>query len=67
LDVKGSVDELVGRLERYLDFAGIGIDDEGLMLGECTKLGVIAGLDRTCMAILEGEDGWLDTASRYIA
>jgi hypothetical protein len=35
LDVKGAVDELVGRIERYLDLAGIGIDDEGLMLGEC--------------------------------
>jgi hypothetical protein len=35
LDVKGAVDELVGCFERYLDLAGIGIDDEGLMLGKC--------------------------------
>jgi hypothetical protein len=34
LDVEGAGDELVGRIERYLDLAGIGIDDEGLMLGE---------------------------------
>jgi hypothetical protein len=34
LHVKGSVDDLVGCIERHLDFAGIGIDDEGLMLGE---------------------------------
>jgi hypothetical protein len=24
----------VGRIERYLDLTGVGIDDEGLMLGE---------------------------------
>src|ERR1035438_5853163 len=34
LDVKGAVDDLVGRFERYLDLTCIGIDDEGLMLGE---------------------------------
>ena len=32
--MKGAVDDLVGCFERHLDLAGIGIDDEGLMLGE---------------------------------
>jgi hypothetical protein len=32
--VKGSVDELVSCFQRYLDLAHIGIDVEGLMLGE---------------------------------
>jgi hypothetical protein len=35
LNVKGAVDNLVGRVERHLDLAGIGVDGEGLMLGEC--------------------------------
>ena len=35
LDVKRAVDDLVGRVERHLDLAGIGVDGEGLMLGEC--------------------------------
>jgi hypothetical protein len=35
LDVKGAIDELVSRFERDLDHAGLGIHNEGLMLGEC--------------------------------
>src|SRR6185369_1871988 len=34
LDMKGAVDELVGCLERDLDLTALGVDDEGLMLGE---------------------------------
>jgi hypothetical protein len=34
LDVKGAVDELVGCFERHVHPTGIGIYDEGLMLGE---------------------------------
>jgi hypothetical protein len=35
LDVKGAVDKIGVRLERHFDLAGIGSDDEGLMLAEC--------------------------------
>jgi hypothetical protein len=34
LNVKGADDELTGCIERHFDFAGIGIDDKGPMLGE---------------------------------
>jgi hypothetical protein len=34
LKVKRAVDHLVGRVERHLDLAGIGVNGEGLMLGE---------------------------------
>ena len=30
--MEGSVDNLMGRVELHLDLAGIGVDDEGLML-----------------------------------
>ena len=33
--MKGAVDEFMGRFESYLDLTGVGIGDEGLMLGEC--------------------------------
>jgi hypothetical protein len=33
--VEDAVDDLVGRVEFHLDLAGIGVDSEGLMLGEC--------------------------------
>jgi hypothetical protein len=33
----GSVDNLMGRVELHLDLAGIGVDDEGLMLGGCGR------------------------------
>jgi hypothetical protein len=33
--VKRAVDNLVSRVELYRDLAGIGVDGEGLMLGEC--------------------------------
>jgi hypothetical protein len=33
--VERAVDDLVGRVELHLDLAGIGVDGEGLMLGEC--------------------------------
>ena len=32
--MKDAVDDFVGGIERYLDLAGVGIDGEGLMLGE---------------------------------
>jgi hypothetical protein len=35
LNVKRAVDNLVRRVERHPDLAGIGVDSEGLMLGEC--------------------------------
>ena len=35
LNMKRAVDDLVGRVQLHLDLAGIGIDGEGLMLGEC--------------------------------
>jgi hypothetical protein len=47
LNVKRAVDHLVGRLQRYLDLAGIGIDDEGLMLGE-RGWSKCAGEDEDC-------------------
>jgi hypothetical protein len=37
LHMEGSVDNLMGRVELHLDLAGIGDDDEGLMLGECGR------------------------------
>lgn len=37
LHMEGSVDNLMGRVELHLDLAGIGVDDEGLMLGECGR------------------------------
>ena len=33
LNMKRAVDDLVGRVERHLDLAGLGVDGEGLMLG----------------------------------
>jgi hypothetical protein len=35
LYVERAVDDLVGSVELHLDVAGIGVDGEGLMLGEC--------------------------------
>jgi hypothetical protein len=35
LEVEGAVDDLVGCVELDLNFAGIGIGDEGLMLSKC--------------------------------
>jgi hypothetical protein len=35
--MEGSVDNLMGRVELHLDLAGLGVDDEGLMLGECGR------------------------------
>src|SRR6202789_2090891 len=35
LNVKSTIDDLVGRVKRHLDLAGIRVDGEGPMLGEC--------------------------------
>jgi hypothetical protein len=34
LDVEGAVDDFMRGIKSHLHFAGIGINDEGLMLGE---------------------------------